>query len=361
MKYLTITAVIVFACGTLLIMSEQRGSGELNLSSLKQTNWLWAGDHSVKTEALPVVPVIRAEGKIEGSTESTELRSRVAEQIDTIHVTKGAWVSEGEVLISLDSDRLTQERELAKALLNLAIAKKSRLVEGARPSEIESAKKEHESILGPLWSAERALKRGIILHEDNAIGQQDLDELQAKAESLRARTAAALARLKTLEQPAHADDVAAADAEVNAAQSRLEIAEVRLKQTQIQAPTDGRILDINVQPGELVGPTSIEPLIVMADNRQLHAVVEIDEFDALKVASGQRCEITSDAKEGIIAEGIVIEVEPQMDRKRMMGQWPGERNDTFARVIRIALEPSTEDLPVGLPIEVSIKTSESQQ
>lgn len=360
MKYLTITAIIVFACGSFLIVSEQRNGGNLSQLSSVNNSWIWSQERNVALEPVSIASSVRAEGKIEGCTESTEIRSRVLEQIKVIAVNKGDWVQKGELLIQLDAERLDQERKLAQAQLELAIARKSRLVKGARPSEIEAAKKEHESTLGPLWSAERALKRGIILFEDNAIGQQDLDELQARAESLRARSQATLAQLKTLEQPAHVDDVAAAAAEVDAARSRLAIAEVRFRQCQIQAPADGRILDINVRPGEMASPSDIEPLIIMADNRQLHAVVEIDEYDALKVAVGQRCVVNSDAKSGVVAEGSIVEVEPQMDHKKMMGQWPGERNDSFARIVRIELDSTSEDLPVGLPIEVKIQIAESQ-
>jgi multidrug resistance efflux pump len=359
MKYLAITTILVFAVGTLLIIVDQRGTGELNrLSTLGSDGWIWPQPKKNVVEREHLPRTIRAVGEIEGRTESIEIRSRIAEQIREVHVFKGMWVSPGDLLISLDADNLVQERDLAAALLELAVAKKQRLEKGARASEIEAAKQDYESNLAPLWSAERALKRGIKLLEENAIGQQDVDELQANAESLRATAAAALARLKTIELPAHVDDVAAADAEVQAAQSRLEIAQIRLERSQIKAPIEGCVLDVNARVGELTGPNEISPLVIIVDNRELHAVAEVDEFDALSVHLGQRCEITTDAHPGIIADGTIVEIEPQMDRKRMVGQWAGERNDTFSRKLRIVLENPVEDLPIGLPIEISIQTAE---
>lgn len=361
MKYLTITTIIVFAFGTLLFVFEQRGTGELNpLSSVPKSNWVWPQASGSNTAREQAPKSVRAAGKIEGLTESVELRSRIAEQIRDVHVTKGMWVSRGDVLISLDSDHLVQERDLATAMLELAIAKRQRLEKGARPSEIDAARNEYESTLSPLWSAERALKRGLRLLEDNAIGQQDFDELQARAESLRASSGAAQARLKTLQLPAHVDDVAAAEAEIQAARSRLEIAQIRLERSQIKAPIEGCILDINARTGELASPDLGTPLIVVVDNRRLHAVAEVDEFDALKVRLGQKCEITADAHEGIIATGTIVEIEPQMDRKQIVSQWADERNDTFAREVRIALENPIDDLPIGLPIEIAIQIVESQ-
>jgi multidrug resistance efflux pump len=359
MKYLTITTLIVFALGTMLIFVDQQGSDSFNrMSSLGSRGWMWQPPKKNDAEKDHPSFSIRGVGEIEGTKEATELRSRIPEQIREVHIARGMWVSAGDLLISLDADNLKQERDLAAAMLELAVAKKRRLEKGARASEIEAAKQDYQSQLGPLWSAERALKRGEKLLQDNAIGEQDLDELQANVESLRATAAAALARLKTVELPAHVDDLAAANAEVQAARSRLEIAQIRLERSQIKAPIEGCVLDVNARIGELTGPNAAAPLVVIADNRQLHAVAEVDEFDALKVKLGQKCEITTDAHEGIIAEGTIVEIEPQMDRKRMVGQWAGERNDTFSRKIRIALESSVEELPIGLPIEISIQTAE---
>ena len=91
----------------------------------------------------------------------------------------------------------------------------------------------------------------------------------------------------------------------------------------------------------------------------MHAVAEVDEFDALRVKLGQRCEITSDASDGLLAIGRIVEIEPWMNQKKMFGQWAGERNDTFSRKVRIELEDSIE-LPIGLPVEVAIQPIQSE-
>ncbi len=85
----------------------------------------------------------------------------------------------------------------------------------------------------------------------------------------------------------------------------------------------------------------------------------MDEYDALRVQIGQQCEITSDAATGVIARGRVTEIEPQMNPKRMFGQWAGERSDTFSRRVWIDLE-RCDDLPIGLPVDVYIRAAETQ-
>ncbi|MCG8651008.1 MAG: efflux RND transporter periplasmic adaptor subunit, partial [Pirellulales bacterium] len=93
------------------------------------------------------------------------------------------------------------------------------------------------------------------------------------------------------------------------------------------------------------------------DTRQLKTVAEIDEYDALTIQLGQSCQITSDGTEGILARGKIVEIEPQMNPKRLFGQWAGERSDTHTRRVWIELEGEV-DLPIGLPVDVFIEGGE---
>jgi multidrug resistance efflux pump len=363
MKQFIVAFTIVFGVGSCLVYFERYGDNDLRPTTLESQqsldSWNWSAsetDSNPLPNGLSEGPRVRAPGRIEGRTETIEIRSRLAEQIVTIHVAKGQWVSAGEVLISLDSAQLTHQRDLAKAQLEMSIAKKDRLINGARESEIEAAAQDAEAQLAPLWSAKRALQRGIRLFEGNAVSEQALDELQAEVDSRMAIAAAAKARLENVVLPPRADDLLAANAAVRVAESSFRIAQIHLDRSQLTAPVDGRILEINAEVGELTGPNDSLPLMIMVDTNQLHAVAEVDEFDALRVQLGQECEITSDASKGIVATGKIVEIEPQMHRKKIYGQHAGERNDTFGRQVRILLEGSVE-LPIGLPIEVAIRAT----
>ncbi len=303
--------------------------------------------------------VVRAAGRIEGRTEAIELRARIDEQIRKIHVEKGQWVSAGEVLLDLESERLVSERDLAAALLAMEKAKKERLENGFRQSEIETARQEYEATKARMSGAEKAYARGLKLYSGNAVSQQSLDDLYTNMVSLKAMTAAAKGRLETMELPARNDDLLTASAAVRAAESRLRIAQINLDLSQIKAPVDGQILAVEAEPGELTAPDSPRPLIIMSDTSQLRTVAEVDEFDALKVRVGQSCHITSDGAEGILGRGEIVEIEPQMNPKRLFGQWAGERSDTYSRRVWIELHHTEIPLPVGLPVDVFIEVTEA--
>lgn len=345
MKTLASVIVIMLVVGSALVISES----QLRPVPIPQLN---RSEPSFRPA--PSADTMRAAGRIQGRTEEIELRAQLAEQVQKINVVKGQWVSTGDVLLNLDPSRLTAERDLAAAMLALARAKKVRLENGPRSTEIETARQEYQATMARLAGVQKAYDRNMELSRNDAVSKQTLDENYASLHSLQAMAAAAQGRLDTLLLPPREDELLAADAEIKAAESRLKIAQINLDRTQIKAPSDGRILGLEAEVGELTGPDSPQPLIVMSDTTQLRAVVEIDEFDALKVKLHQRCQITSDASEGVLATGEIAEMEPQMHPKRLFGQWAGERSDTYSRRIWVNLESSL-DLPIGLPVDVFIE------
>ena len=126
-----------------------------------------------------------------------------------------------------------------------------------------------------------------------------------------------------------------------------------MARTRIAAPIEGRVLDVNGEAGELTGPESAQPLIILADTSQLRAMAEVDEYDALRIELGQKAYVTADGAEGVLAEGTVVEIHPLMNRKQTFSQWAAERKDAFTRPVWIRLN-EVQGLPVGLPVDVFI-------
>ncbi|MEZ6138619.1 MAG: HlyD family efflux transporter periplasmic adaptor subunit [Pirellulaceae bacterium] len=340
MKHLLIILFVVLCIGLTLFLGERRG---------REQPPVIRPIHASSTS-------IRAPGRIVGRTDTIQLRARSTEQIQHLHVKPGQWVVAGDVLLSLDAERSKQECELAAALLDWEMAKKERLENGVRRSEIETATQELQAAKARLDGAEKAYRRAAELSTNNLISPQTVDDLYAELRALTATAAAANARLQTLELPPRQDDLLAAAAAVRAAESRLRIAQISLDHAQIRAPCDARILAINAEVGELTGPGNPDALIVLSDTSRLRVVVEVDEFDALKVKLGQSAQIESDAADGILAVGKIVEIEPLMHAKQMLGQWAGERSDTSSRRVWVELDSATE-LPIGLPVDVYIRAN----
>ncbi len=314
----------------------------------------------VAIPSLPSTPTISnrivASGWIEGRTPNIEIGTRLGEQLSQILVREGDWVKEGTVLLMLDASLYQAEESAAKAALSEAQAKLKRLENGYRKSEIEAVRAEYTAKLAELEGSRKNLKRLVQLINQQAASQQSYDDEYAKAKTLEALAAAAKNRYETIAAPAREDELNAARANVEAARSKLELAKLNLDRCRITAPIEGRVLRINAEVGEIVRPEDLEPLVVMSDVRVLHAVAEVDEFDALHLTVGQKATITVDSEKEPLATGTIVRMEPIMTQKQMNLNRPGSRLDTLSRRVWVGLE-SPGDLPIGLPVDVELDIS----
>ena len=301
--------------------------------------------------------IVAAPGLVEGTTQPSELRFEVSGRIVQLNVQPGSWVRRGDLIATVNSEAYHQKTELMAARLLHAQAVKNRLMQGAKVSEIETARQEFQAALPLFQNAERLFERRMRLFEQNAISRQSLDDAKAAANSSGAAVLAAKARLETLQSPAHKGDLKAANAQIQIAAADLKIAQQNVEDCMLVAPSDGVILKIQSRVGELVGPEAVAPVVTLVDNRSLYVAAEVDEYDALDIRLGQNCEVTSDAHEGVLAIGRVVEIEPGMKRKRILGRVADERLDAYSRIVKISLPPEVK-LPIGFPVEVAIRASE---
>ena len=146
-----------------------------------------------------------------------------------------------------------------------------------------------------------------------------------------------------------------ADARVEMARAELRQAETRLKRATLVAPSDGLILRINAEPGQLVGPSSAAPTITMADVDELRVRAYVEELHALAVGPGLAAEVVADGRPDARYRATVVSCLPCMGPKDFRNHRPGERIDVRVREVIVTLSEPT-DLVVGLPVEVFIRT-----
>jgi HlyD family secretion protein len=156
----------------------------------------------------------------------------------------------------MDDEQQRYQLALAAADLRFAQAERERLVNGARQQERSEAESLWRAKQAELEGAERAWRRGQRLLQRNAIAQQQVDDQRTVVTALEAEVQAAQAHREKLAADARNDEMSMADARIEAAQARLELAKVQLERTALRAPLRGQVLQVNVDVGELVGPTA---------------------------------------------------------------------------------------------------------
>lgn len=314
-----------------------------------------AAEHEEPERAahLPSERKIFAAGTVEGAQRNMTLAFEIAGRVAVIPVEEGQPVEEGDLLAGLDDAIWRQRLAEAEASLELARAERARLVNGAREETLEVARAEARLAAVQVSQAEADKQRAERLFADDAIPEQNYDNFRFAYDIAVARYRQAWARVTELEAAARTDEIEMADARIRLAASEVDQARTMLEKTRLRAPTDGLVLRVDVEPGELVAPEHAEPVVTMANVDEMRVRAYVEELDALAVSPGQPVEVIADGRPDTRYAGVVTWIAPSMGPKQHRHHNPGEHVDVKVREVLIALD-DPQDLVIGLPVEVFI-------
>jgi HlyD family secretion protein len=308
----------------------------------------------VRPEQPAEVSQVFASGRIEGATSEIELRPQLAGRITQAAVVEGQVVNEGDLLLQLDDQQYRQEMALAAAELVLAEAQLDRLLNGAHPQQRSEAAAVCRAREAELQRAERLWQRTQEMLRDGATTQQGADNQWMQVTTLRNEVDAAKARLAFLESSARPDDVHIEQARIAATKARLELAKVQADRTRLLAPCRAQVLKVGGKVGELAGPASVEPAVILADTSRMFVRAFVEERDAPRVEVGMPAQVSFDAARDQKLSGRVARLSPRMERKSVWSDRSTERYDTKTREVWIELQPSGRPLVLGLRVDVTV-------
>lgn len=113
-------------------------------------------------------------------------------------------------------------------------------------------------------------------------------------------------------QMASLDAVERLQAEHDALQARLRLAEIDLESATVRAPISGFIATRYVKPGNLIQQHERQRLFHIVDMRTLHAVLHLPERDVYKIKPGQHAELTLNARD-MTVPASVLRISPAVD------------------------------------------------
>jgi HlyD family secretion protein len=138
-----------------------------------------------------------------------------------------------------------------------------------------------------------------------------------------------------------AEDIASAQAKIDAAQATI-------NSLYIIAPFDGEVLAIEQNPGDTVSTGLVA--VQIANRAKLNAEAQVDEADIASIAVGNPVTVTLDAVPGKTFNGSVTFINPV-----------GETVSGLIKyTVRVELEPVTEPMLLGATADVTIQINESQ-
>ena len=201
-------------------------------------------------EPAPETP--RAQGLT--SYDRADLIAERAEFVASRPSHKGQQVTEGQVLISLDSRRAQASLKALDAEFAQARAVLDERVHGPRPETIAAARAELDDAQAQARIARIDEERVARLLHVQATGEADLDTARARKDAAGARVRRARARLDELRAGTRVERIAQARAQLASLGARRAKAAVDLQRLTIRAPRDGVVDDLSFELGETPRP-----------------------------------------------------------------------------------------------------------
>lgn len=237
-----------------------------------------SGGVEVRVEAIATRDLeakVTASGNIRARRQ-VDMSSDVSARVETLYVSEGDEVSQGDILIELDRTQFDAALSRARAALSQSRANASQ-----NQANLFRAQRDFDRV--------QALR----LRDSLLVSPQQLDDAEA---NLRVAEA----------------NLEAAQFAVDQAQAGVEEAQDRLDRTIFRAPMNGKVTRLNVEEGETVivgtmnNPGSL--VLSISDLSLIEAVVRVDETDVPLLALGDSAAVEIDAYPGRAFSGVVTEI-----------------------------------------------------
>ena len=110
---------------------------------------------------------------------------------------------------------------------------------------------------------------------------------------------------------------------------------MQLDRTRLRSPLAGQILKVGVEVGELAGPVTSDPAIIVDDTSRCRVRAFVEEMDARDVRVGMAARITADGPgAGSASERVVGLRVAEFSRARLPHKSPAWTIRTYGRTIR---------------------------
>jgi len=291
----------------------------------------------------------QVQGYVEG--EFVYVASPLAGSLETLSVQRGAQVAAGDPLFALDSTPEKAAKEEAQSRLNQARATLEDAKKGKRPSEIESIQAQLGQAKAALALSEKDLARQQELARSGASTPQDLDRARSTHDQNREKVAQLEADLKTAQLGSRPDQIAAAQANVQALEAALAVAQWNLSQKQQTAPQAGLVFDTMYRQGEWVPAGRPVVALLPPENIKVRAFVPEPQMHALH--SGDNVQVLVDGVQVPLA-GRISYLSPHAEYTPPV-IYSRENRRKLVFMIEVTFDPQVAaTLHPGQPVDVRL-------
>ncbi len=377
---------VMILLGAILIIVVVGFLGWNQINNARAAQKTYGPDDVVTIQRSTLIATVSATGSI-APEKSSDLGFLTSGNLAQTFLKQGETVKAGQAIAKLDTKELELQLAQAEANLNLAQSKLDQLKRGgtdtavaAAQANVTSAQSAYDKLLHPdpndvkmarsdLDKAKAALDQAQAAYDriggasNPNIGllpqslqlQQATDDYQKALAAYNAKFTPSDSQLKAAQAQIQTakdqlarlsptgDDLAQAQANVDASRAARDLAKQRVDEGTLYAPFDGTIVTMDLNPGEAVQLG--KPVVTVADLQHLQIKLNIDETDIPHVALGQTAALDLDAFPGQNIQGKVVDIAPGAQTVQGVVNYE----------VRIEVQPSQVPLKSGMTANASIE------
>jgi len=292
--------------------------------------------------------------------------AKVMGRVAWIGVEKGDTVQSGQVLVRLEDSEFRAQVNQAQANMAAAQARLDQLKSGSRPQEKLKDRAAVIQAEANLKKAQADYARSETLYHSGVASKAELDQALAARDTAAALVEAAKQSSAMTDIGPRAEEIRAAQAQVQQMKAALDYAQTQLAATEIRAPVSGTVLERIVERGEMVSPSAFggsgarTSVVDLADLSDLQIELDISQSDFSRLKMQQRVEIVPDAFPNMRFSGFLAEIAPEANRAKATVQIkvkvedPNEylRPEMNARVNFLSDKPAVTNTPIATRVLV---------
>jgi len=273
------------------------------------------------------------------------------ERIETLLVQEGDRIKKGDILGTLDMERLrfSVARAEAKALAQRHVVE--RLENGTRPEEIDQARANVQSSKTDLNNARLTLNRRKETAATGATSKQDLDNAQAAFEVAESKLRVNQKTLELALLGPRKEDIAEAHATLRANEADLAVLRQELAYATLFSPTNGVIQNRILEPGEMASPTRPVLTIAITDPKCVRAYVPEPSLGGVRL--GMKAVVVTDTFPGKEYEGWVGFLSPVAEFTPKSVETT-ELRTSLVYECRVFVNDPSDELRLGMPATVRV-------
>jgi len=119
---------------------------------------------------------------------------------------------------------------------------------------------------------------------------------------------------------AKAPQIAAAEARLLAAEASRKKAELALERTTVRAPFDARILETQLDEGQIVNPNQIVGAVFALASIEIAAAISAAETRMISPTIGRSARIHRPGFQGEVGQGVIVRTDAQVDARTRLGR-----------------------------------------